>query len=410
MRIILFYQHKVRELKACRSLVSYLEEKFHHLNIEVNLYQIDFEWDLAKSWAEHHGIDVVVMPWLYSRSNYIILYPFLRVNPDLRVINLHHEQISNEAYERLLLPDGENSKNGCFHFTWGSFFANKLKNCGVKQELIFETGNIRLDDILKGNHCGSKKKIGQEFGLDTNKKWILYAENRGWVYKATQAFEEEYLHNGVSRESYLKNKQVCTKSLELTYQQFFDLPESFFEDYELIYRPHPGTRTPIQHDKIKVISDYSIAVWLKCIDCLIVWDSTTAYEAEIAGVPVLRHEPIEHPRDLLIYGMEEFPVIREICQIPEVLAQYYTFSRKRIYEAYYGKVDGRSIQRCAETIVRCAHDPIKLNTTLVLTKEDKKELRRRVAFDKVSRLLNKFGLIKKFHWPRSAYAQLNDIP
>ena len=72
---------------------------------------------------------------------------------------MHHEQISNEAYERLLLPDGENSKNGCFHFTWGSFFANKLKNCGVKQELIFETGNIRLDDILKGNHCGSKKKL-----------------------------------------------------------------------------------------------------------------------------------------------------------------------------------------------------------------------------------------------------------
>lgn len=408
MNIIIFYQHKVRELEACRVLTKRLVSKSEVNKVEI--FQIDFQWDLACSWAKKNGLDVVVMPWLYMQKNYVLLHPFLKQNPKLVIINLHHEQISNQAYEKLLLPKGEHCKNGTYHFVWGSFFKEKLIENGVKPDLIYETGNIRLDVLKDEKKHLSKQEVAPKYQLDPSKKWILYAENRGWVYKVTQAFIDEYINNGISLDDLKRNRKVCTQSLELTYKEFDELPDNFFDEFELIYRPHPGTTSPITSGKVKVISERSIGDWLECIDCLLVWDSTSAYEAEVANVPVFRHEPIEHPSDLLIYGMEKIPVISSIVEVSEILGKGYHVSNQKIYEKYYGKVDGCSTERAADAIVACSKNDALLNSFFKLSKKEQYFLLRITIFNKISRLAKEMKILEKFHWPRSAYNHKNDIP
>ena len=125
---------------------------------------------------------------------------------------------------------------------------------------------------------------------------------------------------------------------------------------------------------------------------------------------MLRHEPIDHPRDLLIFGMEKLPVISSISEVSDVLGNEQQNSNKKIYEEYYGKVDGCSTERVADAIVECCTAENKLDSTIEFSFSEKRFLLKRNVFNKVSRFFNKTGLLKIFHWPRSAYNQKNDIP
>lgn len=411
MKVIIFFQHVVRELAACKVLKKKLLSQLKETGSDVAIFSIDFEWLDACKWATKNGIDVVVMPWLHNDINYVLLHPFLEINPNVSIVNLHHEQIANPAYKMLQLPKGNYCKNGCFHFAWGPFFSQQLVSVGVRSDLIRVTGNMRLDTLVSNRETASKTLLAERFGLNPEKKWVMYAENRGWVYVYDDDMFSKISKMGVNREDITRNRKVCLDSLQATYHQISSLSQEFFDLYELIYRPHPGTNSPLTNDKCKIISDLPIGEWLSCVDCLVTWDSTSAYEAEVVGVPVFRHEPIPHPEDLMIYGLKEFPAISNLSELDISLGDYANLKdTNKVYEDYFGIVDGCATERVANEIINCATLGELLDSAYELDGIDKQRIRRKKQFEIVTKLFYKTKLLQIFKWPRSAAIQFNDIP
>lgn len=413
INIILFYQHKVRELDACLKLKDKISEIKSTCNVAI--MQIDFEWHQAIKYAKHHRIDCIGMPWLYHDNNYALLEPFIKLNPEIVIINLHQEQIVSTAFEKNILPATNLTKNGCYHFCWGSLFAKKLLSCGVQEDLIKCVGNMRLDDlVVNKNLKNSKSVLAERYSLDINKKWIVFAENRGNVYKLDKATFHEYEEQGVSRKDIQEKKQIGLASMEIMFSQMEALGAIFFDDFELIYRPHPGTLTPLSDGdyNVRVISDEAISDWLSCCDLVLIWNSTVAFEAELAGVPVLRHEPISDPLKLIPFGIEKFPIIKDLSSINQemISSQKSEQQGQKVYESVYGKVDGRATERTAESFLTVLKQGMPSPLKVSLTYGMKRSLFKKRVFELVVFLLNKWGFVERFKWPKSAYSQLADIP
>lgn len=415
MDIVIFYQHVNREYSVCRKLKRELENQAlvtgQELG-EIGIFQIDFEWTRAIRWAKSRAVSAVIMPWLYHDGNYVLVKPFIEMNENVLIVNLHQEQISSRAYESILLPTGECCKRGCIHFAWGDFFSLRLQNIGVPKELIRTPGNMRLDVISNTISANKKKLLGEEYGIDVSKRWILYAENRGWIYKFNDQMLHEYVSQGVDVDAVERNYAVAKESLRLTYEQINSLPNAFFEKFEFVYRPHPGTTTPISNPSIHVISEHPISDWLECADAVIVWDSTSAFEAELAGIPVFRHEPISNPADLRVFGIENYECLESLSSLTVDAISDVTDKQKgkHYYAKYYGVTDGRAVERNASTILGLIKEGIHPTGRLMLDQNLKHLIHRKRIFEAVVSIFSRFNLVEKFHWPRSAYSQLMDVP
>lgn len=409
-RAILFYQHVVREFESCKRL----RELLYELDIETIIIQIDFDWYSAVKEIRNGRIDAVIMPWLYDDANYALLSPFFYYNPDLVVINLHHEQISTPSYDILQQPKTEYTKNGTYHIAWGEDYADRLRSYGISKELVFITGNMRTDSLLSDDRVKvSKEILGKKYGLDYSKRWLLYAENRGWIYSFNDTYRKETINRGVSPKDIDLNMHVCSESLELTYNQLKSLDSRFKDEFELIYRIHPGTITPMKyHDGIHIISELPIGDWIGCSDVLMTWNSTSAYEAAIAGIPVIRHLPIDCPELVDIFGMRNFPYVRDFGAITgDYIAEIaQKQSRDKHYEKYYGIVDGHSTERVAIAISKAIDNGMPQRVKLMLNSKQRQLLRKKRLYENVTRRIYKMGLLERIHWPRSAFDHFSDLP
>ena len=140
---ITFYEHITRELASCNRISSKIQD---YEDAEVAIFSIVFEYYDAIRYARERGVDVVVMPWLYSDRDYELVMPFLKINSRIIVVNLHHEQIFLTFLE-YSLPKGNTCANNVIHLVWGDGFKNELVSIGVPN-LIYVTGNVRTDSIL----------------------------------------------------------------------------------------------------------------------------------------------------------------------------------------------------------------------------------------------------------------------
>lgn len=405
--VIIFYQGINREINACKKLKENLEKG---KKVNTFIFSIDFESDLALKIAKKNKVDLIIMPWMYKDSNYWLMQPFIELNKELLIVNLHHEQIATPASLNLLLPDGEHSKNSVIHFVWGDNFKQELIKCGVKENLVYITGNVRTDfaNEIKYN----KKKLANEFKLDVNKKWILFAENRGWLLNSNDAKEEHLVYLGFLKEDLLERKRIEKKSLEKTVDEMNNLNNDFFNEYELIYRAHPGTEAPEGlSEKINIISKYSIYEWLNVIDINIVWSSTTIFESDICQIPSFVYEPSENLDKFRTFGIEQYQKITKLSDISEELINNYKekIAPLKIYENYVGKVDGNSINRVSKSIIEILENKIE-GYSAESIEVDKLFMLKINIFKKVTRIVVKLGLLEKIKYPRSAYELRKDIP
>ena len=405
--IIIFYQVINRERPSCEKLKKALE-----LSDDVNAYvmSIDFEHDIAIKLARKTKIDMILMPWMYQDSNYYLMEPFIRINPEVIIVNLHHEQIASEASIARMLPTGEHAKNSTVHFVWGDNFKEALLSAGVKENLIFVTGNMRTDEASEPKK--DRKSLAEEFGLDTNKKWILFSENRGWVLTNSLKKEEHLIYMGYSQKDVIDNKIIAEKSLKITIEQMNNLTDDFFAEYELIYRPHPGTRASGGiTNKIKIIDKYPIYEWLDSVDINIVWASTTIFESDIKGVPSFVYEPIANYKRHKTYGLEQYQTISNLYEIDEKLIEKYhkEIKPKKVYERYIGKVDGKCVSRTKDAVDKILDKGIEEYRANRIN-YDRKMFYKTILFQKVTRLFVKLNILEKVKYPRSAYELKKDIP
>ncbi|MGI6534394.1 MAG: hypothetical protein ACOX23_07295 [Peptococcia bacterium] len=407
-RIIIFYEHIKREYDACLTLKDQIERS--NSDYKVFLYSITFEYFEAIKIADNEKIDMIIMPWIYTDKDYELVQPFVKRNANIYIANLHHEQIASEATEIVVLPSGECAKNSVVHLVWGSFFKEKLLHYNVRKDLIFVTGNIRTDHAFQTSL--SREDISKEFQLDINKKWILFSESRGWVLTNSQKKDEHLISLGFSKGDIKERAEITKKSLERTIEEFDELSDAFFQQYELIYRPHPGTEVPKNINKrVKVIDKYPIYDWINCIDVNVVWSSTTIFESDLKSVPSIVYEPTKHPDKFQAYGLNQYPRISRFDEINEDIIAFYRtqIAPQKIYERYIGQVDGKSVERTRDVIIKILNkgiDGYKANRIGC----NKKRFIKMYLFEKITRLFVKLGIIEIVRYPNTAYQMRSDIP
>ena len=405
MNVILFYQHIGRELFSIKKLSDIL---ISNKNI-VFVYSIDFELDVAIKTARNINIDIVVSPWMYHDRNYEEFVPFIKLNPKVKIINLHSEQIYAPFSRIAVMPAKGAASDYVYHFCWSERFKDDLIKDGVNEKLCYVTGNMRTDEAISVKL--TRKELANRYNLDENKSWILFAENRNFI-KSTQSNNSSFRQKGVDEESISNRIKYYRETLEGTIKDLNALSDSFFSRYELIYRAHPGFQgnMGITNKNIKEICELSIYEWLHASDVCVVWNSTVAFESEIMQTPVVVCSPCPVEKLYQTIGLDTYPYIKsinEICTMDLGKIQKEQIEKKN-YELYLGKVEGKASANVANSIKAVFKANDDYHARIIPVKRFyhiKKWLSIKVL--KLLIYANVFELLK---FPRSAYQQKNDIP
>lgn len=405
MNVIIFYEHLTREWKAAQRL----KERFQLAGISVNIYSIIYERTIANFVALKYKPDIIFVPWFVDGTHEKILQPFIQLNPKVKVVNLHQEQISSPACEQCLYPKTEYTKNGSFHFVWGEYFKQRLIENGVNQDKIFVTGNIRNDEIYAVSL--KRKDLAQKFHLNSKKKWILFAENRGWlIQQNSEGAWKELKSRGMSCESIKEAMEYTKNSLTAFILEMQHLDEGFDKTFELIYRPHPGTMfTEVVSKCVHIINDESIYTWLNNVDLFLTCESTSIFEAELCGVPCARIDLVNEPETLKMPGVHQYPVVEHLNQINDKTIETLQKNQRHstpIWNSYLGNADGNAVQRTVDYAMKLKCE----NNIIGISKLSMYERTRQMIYELVVYITDKTGLLYTLKTPKSAYGESRDIP
>ena len=409
MNIVLFYEHLVREWDA----ICLLRDRFIEKGNNAKAFSIIFERTKALSFAKKNTPDIVFMPWFMDSEQEEIVSVFVKFNPSVKIINLHHEEIGSKNSEKSIFPTTPYTKNGSFHFVWSEYFKNRLNESGVRDEYIVVTGNIRND--LKINPIITRGTLSEKYGLCMAKRWILFAENRGWfLSKDTEAVRTMMAERGVSGEEFTRKSKCERENIDDFSVKLSSLSDKFVENFEFIYRPHPGTSIKYDMpDWVHVISDFSIYDWINSCDLFLTCESTSIFEAEMCGKPCAIVPSLNKPDECdRMIGVWDYPQVNDVSEID--IEKINAISKENlekgsIYQKYLGKTDGCATERVVDATYQIYNIEPEISCE-ALSFISKEQQLRQIFYEKITWIMVKLHLLDKLHYPRSAYAEKRDIP
>lgn len=406
MNIVILYEHIVRELDAVTRLGKIIKKRGHNCVC----FSGDFEVTRAYHYAKKNKVDVILMPWFVDDEHYDLIMPIIKTNPNIKIINLHHEQISSEVYEEVLFPHSELTENNSYHFAWGDYFKKQLISRGTPESRIFVTGNIRNDKAFVNSV--TRKQLAEKYGLNQNKKWILYAENRGFAsMRMNESLKIALRNRGLTDEEILESMNNSRDGLNSFFEILRSLPVEFLKKYEFIYRPHPGTQIEETFPEgVHLICELPIYDWILNSDLFVTCESTSIFEAEVCGIPCVTYNNLPASKKFQMAGVDKYPKLEKLTDINDELIERIKKeqSEKHIYQEYLGIVDGHAADRAADAIeLISSQDSVINNYGHTLSK---KVLIRRYLYEFLTWVSVKTGLLNKIKFPRSSYWSSRDIP
>lgn len=288
---LILYEHKVRELDNICLLKSELEKRGY----SVEFHQIDalkrLKFFLAKK-------PKVVLGTALANNKRINDYVYSTVGSIKKIVNLQLEQVISPKWEstNVFIPTGDGLK--ITHICWGKESYERLIKYGVRNAVI--CGAIQTDFFRNEffDYYSEKEEIFTEFNLDDKKRTVLYISS----FSPTTMTEEEYDYyeklGGVKlddlRNAFMESKVETISWIEIFLRQY---PNIVF-----IYRPHPNEREDLklktleeEYSNFRVISNLSVKQWIKIVDKVYTWISTSIVEAYFASVHCEIIRPIGVP-------------------------------------------------------------------------------------------------------------------
>ena len=403
MNVIILYEHLMREWKS----VQRLKYEFKKKHINAKVYNIYFEMSKAITYAHFNRIDILFLHWLRNEYEENIVSRLLMTNKNMIVINLHQEQIMTKVNEFEYIPSSDYAKNGVYHFAWGDYFKNFLINNGVDERLIRVVGNVRLEDRLINN---SRKKIAEKYGLDKNKSWILFADNRGTWDKTSPRDFRRLVRLGYDSQIITKQAKIENNTLKDLVDELKNIPREIGSKYEIIYRPHPFVDFDYSFEYVHVIAAESIYDWINEIELFITFGSTSIFEADLCGVASMTHGLESVPSDFIVKGVNEYPKLESFSKINEDLISNVKkeCEEKKIYKKYLGKYTVKIAQKYVDTALELPQNKYAKNINY--SKMSRLSMYKLYLREFVTYYLVKSGLFTKIKWPLMAVAKIGDLP
>ncbi len=308
IKILFYIEHLDRELDTVNKIIS-------GLNLSPSDYAIastNFSMGLSKFM---YSPEVVVSPWCYTDFCYhkLLSFPFKK---QIKFLNLHHEQITNNDRLKALLPRGKAIKHS--HISWGSWFERQLIESGVKTSDIYVTGSIRVS----GNEVSplNKKNVARDiFGDErlARYRWAMFLSSFSW-----KDLPERILRNIEKRGR--KNVQEYKELVSESYQTFLRWLDNFLiknPNTVYIYKLHPSENIDQGLEKLQsknsnffVVDSFSVKSWGAVVDWFDVWISTSIGEVADLGIPFRIVRPLTLPKSSDIIGFDIFEKISSVSE------------------------------------------------------------------------------------------------
>lgn len=278
--VLILIEHVARELESAMLIKYFLQKKGYSVIVD----SIKFHKEAV---VLKYSPKIAIVPWAYTNTEMNLFRSFLNENKKVLMLNMHHEQLSNEGSDSFIIPQ-EDAKE-VLHLSWGSEFTNKLLENGCKKETIIQCGNPRLDfykkDLVKISD--TKDSLAKKYNLDKSKRWVIFIANSFHLLTPTQI--KVNLDKGVDIEEQIEASKVSRND----FLQYVDRYLTENDDVEFIYRPHPSfAHLDNEREEIKMleekyknfncISKNSIRDWIINCDLSISFHSTSIIESCIA--------------------------------------------------------------------------------------------------------------------------------
>ena len=329
---LILYEHVVREYDSLLLLRAELERRGHTVEIRQLLDRKKLKYF---TWKKPQ---VLVASCMYDNEG-INSHVYNNVGICQKVVNLHWEQMLSDTQEAEPWFNFNGNAKKCLQTCWGEQTRQRLIAHGVPEGNAVVTGAVMMD-FLRPQFDGffkNKKALCEEFGLDPDKKLLLYISSFGYASMDEKEVKELSDMAGTDFTAFAEtNRRSMATTLE-----WFDRYLTDHPDTELVYRRHPSEwNSPAllalaeKHANFHVIFEYSVKQWIVAADVIGIWMSTAIAEVYFAGKSclVLRPSPIEHEFDPVIYkdaacitdyeafaaaadaGDAVFPIAREVIE------------------------------------------------------------------------------------------------
>ena len=298
---LILYEHVVREYESILLLKLELERRGYTVAIQQLLDRKKLAY---RTWNKPK---VLVSSCMYD-DEAINSHVYNNVGRCKKVVNLHWEQMLSDTQEEGDWFNFNGNAKRCVQTCWGHLTRQRLVAHGMDEKNCPVTGAVMMD-FLRPEFEGyflSKKALCETYGLDPDKKLLLYISSFGYASMTEQEVKELSAMAGEDFTGFAHTNRV---SMEKTLE-WFDRYLAEHPDEQLVYRRHPSEWKCKQLEELAarrpnfhIIFADSVKQWITAADQIFIWMSTAIAEVYFAGKSchVLRPVPIEHQFDPVIY-------------------------------------------------------------------------------------------------------------
>lgn len=290
--ILVLIEHVDREMLVSKLLKKELERKGLTVIIGSILFHLP---ELLLKYTPK----AILTPYIgFGKTSPSTLFYHLYGN-NIKYFNINYEQILFPFTGSFKAPKTKQAKENQINFCWGLNFKNFLLDNGVLEENIFISGRPYSNAVISMNEKRDiiRQTLSEKNSLNLNKKWIFIALTDSLALSDLKYAERvvkkdgdiEALHQQIDWD-----KKTIFKLLKILEEIDND---SFFENYQIILRPHPtiGKEDYINlfeklsisiPKKLKIIKNSDAISWLIACDYYITNYSTLIADALAINKPV----------------------------------------------------------------------------------------------------------------------------
>ncbi|MCT4583405.1 MAG: hypothetical protein N4A54_00650 [Peptostreptococcaceae bacterium] len=276
MNIVILYERKTREIYNDLMLKVILESKGHSCEI-AQMYEAD------KFTGYSGRPDIILAPHLYSTREIPRIWS--RFGKCETIVNFQYEQILSLEQENEGIFDPVGEAMNAIHICWGEKTQKRLTKAGIKDKNLPILGAMQLDLLREGyiaNANEMKKDYASQFGIDKEKKWLLFLSSFTYADAADAWVKMNENNVNASRENTRELHSLSRKEILSWFEKLLEETD----DVEIIYRPHPDENFLASVNEISekyanfhVINIDPVKNWINCCDLIYSWYSTSVIEA-----------------------------------------------------------------------------------------------------------------------------------
>lgn len=354
---LILYEHVVREYESLLLLKLELEKRGYSVEIHQLLDRKKLKY------MTYCKPKVLVSSCMYDEEA-INSHVYNNVGKCKKVVNLHWEQMLSDTQEQGDWFNFKGNAKRCIQTCWGTLTQQRLIQHGMLEKNCPVTGAIMMD-FLRPEFQGyfkNKQQLCKEFGLDPNKKLILYISSFGYASMTPEEVKELSAMAGEDFTGFAHTNQVSMQQTLDWFEQY--LAEN--PDHQLVYRRHPSEwnsprlqKMEQQYPNFHIIFADSVKQWITVADNIFIWMSTAIAEVYFAkkSCHILRPVPIEHEFDPVIYKDAQY--ITSYSQFMQAVQQEnppFPIAKETI-EGYFDNTETSAYLRMADLLEDVYHNP-----------------------------------------------------